>query len=496
MSNNLGTGDGALSKTTSGQNNTAVGAFASFATTSGNSNVAVGTNALLTNSSGSYNTVVGTAGLWKESTPSKNTVVGSNAMEGAGGAGSESSVGNVAVGAQALGSYSNAQQNTVVGTTALYNLATGTGNVAVGSGVGATLRTGSNNTLLGTGADVTVDGISHSTMLGAGAKATASNQIVLGTTGDTVVIPGMIEMSGAVKQKLQGLRGSVGARGPTGPSGGEKGSTGATGPTGPTGATGAQGPAGSQGIQGNPGPQGATGATGPKGDQGDTGLQTTYMFSTIFFNGATSTTPSQAAIEDMKTNYIANDIPYYSPNIVGLYDNLFTQNIPYDNKVTYRISLSVQTEIPIFCYNYANPYSNYTSEDGQCTIQLNVNNPSNIDCFNRIILISSGNTNSGGFLVHNDNDSLEYSEFLVGSINGKYKNFSSVKCEFILLPNPNNNLEYFTLSYAFATKEGYLVGGSTNYKYLIDGSPYQASNVYFIYTFTATPIDTIVYNSY
>ena len=97
-----------------------------------------------------------------------------------------------------MASYTSAQRNTVVGTSGLLNLSTGADNVAVGSGVGATLQSGTKNTLVGTGADVAAaSGIVHATALGADAVATASNRVVLGTSADTVVMPGGVLCSGA-----------------------------------------------------------------------------------------------------------------------------------------------------------------------------------------------------------------------------------------------------------------------------------------------------------
>lgn len=104
-------------------------------------------------------------------------------------------------GAVSIGNGANASgSNTVAlgsGSTA-----SGPGSAAVGQGATAT---GMNATAIGAGA--TVENQSHSTAVGANAKATANNQIVLGTQSDTITAPGMNSPTSRVRQ--QGLLGVV-----------------------------------------------------------------------------------------------------------------------------------------------------------------------------------------------------------------------------------------------------------------------------------------------
>lgn len=138
-------------------NNTAVGAFSGANTNIGQNNVSMGTNSLLTNTSGSYNTAIGTAAMCFSETGTNNTAIGCNALEN--------------------GTASN-------------------NNTAIGSEAGLT-DTGSNNTFIGTLADSSVAGINNSTAIGYNSKATASNQIRMGTSTEQVSIPGSLSVVGA-----------------------------------------------------------------------------------------------------------------------------------------------------------------------------------------------------------------------------------------------------------------------------------------------------------
>jgi hypothetical protein len=97
--------------------------------------------------------------------------------------------GNTAFGAVTLIDITGtANNNTAIGHNALEAVTTGDGNTQVGMttlALAGNLTTGSNNTLIGHQASVSGTGISTSTAIGYNAQATASNQIVLGTTGQT-----------------------------------------------------------------------------------------------------------------------------------------------------------------------------------------------------------------------------------------------------------------------------------------------------------------------
>lgn len=92
----------------------------------------------------------------------------------------------------------NISTNTVFGYQALTSNTTGSNNVALGyqaGQAGTANTTGSNNTYIGYQAQANAINYSNSTALGRGATITASNQIVLGTTTEKVIIPNQINYS-------------------------------------------------------------------------------------------------------------------------------------------------------------------------------------------------------------------------------------------------------------------------------------------------------------
>ena len=130
--------------------NTLVGAYAGLVN-NGESNTGIGTNALLQNTSGNYNTALGTAALCFNIDGSLNTAVGSNAMANP---------------TNATGS-----ENTALGTQAGYN------------------NSGNKNTFLGAQTDATAS-YHQSTAIGYGSQIAESNQIVIGTSAETIYIQG------------------------------------------------------------------------------------------------------------------------------------------------------------------------------------------------------------------------------------------------------------------------------------------------------------------
>lgn len=189
MSNNTNYGTGSLSNT-SGPNNTAFGAYALYNNLDPSCNTAVGSNSQFFNTIGAHNTAVGAGSLCNNTTGNLNTAVGSSALEGET---PNQSVGdeNVAVGAQALFNNSG-NNNTAIGTYACLSNTTGTDNTSLGYGAGINLISGSNNTFLGSSTDISnfVTNYNQSTALGYGAMIDASNQIMMGTASESVVIPG------------------------------------------------------------------------------------------------------------------------------------------------------------------------------------------------------------------------------------------------------------------------------------------------------------------
>jgi hypothetical protein len=176
---NTAIGNGALSGNT-GDSNTAIGFHALRFNTSGINNVAIGSNVLYTNNGGNNNNAHGQGALY-------SNTIGSN---------------NNALGQGALGTNTTGSNNNGFGEYVLHYNTIGSNNVAIGYYAGVTGATGAQNnnncTFLGnnSGTDIYgATGYSYSTALGYGATITASNQIVLGTTGQTVINMAQVNLS-------------------------------------------------------------------------------------------------------------------------------------------------------------------------------------------------------------------------------------------------------------------------------------------------------------
>jgi len=143
-------------------------------------NTALGDNALSV-SGGINNVAIGTDSVINGGT--RSIGIGVEALYNGGG------VDCVAVGYKALHEAPGAN-NTAVGNNALNaNAGFGNNNTGIGTNAGNNNITGSNNTYVGYNALPDATNYSNSTALGSGAIITASNQVVLGTTSETVVIP-------------------------------------------------------------------------------------------------------------------------------------------------------------------------------------------------------------------------------------------------------------------------------------------------------------------
>ena len=109
--------------------------------------------------------------------------------------------GNSAFGALSLFSIADgALNNTAVGHNSLYGLTTGTNNTFVGTAIqtGNLTTNESNNTTLGYNAKCAA-GVNTSTAIGSGALASASNQVVLGTSSQTTLIPGTLSNASFIR---------------------------------------------------------------------------------------------------------------------------------------------------------------------------------------------------------------------------------------------------------------------------------------------------------
>ena len=180
---NVGTGYQALYSNTAGSYNVATGSGALNANTTGSTNVATGFSALFSNTTGSNNVATGLQALFSNTTGSSNVATGPQALF-------KNTTGeyNVGVGFEALNLNTTGENNVGVGRQALLNNTTGSNNTALGYLAGSTLNgngttTGLNNTFIGSGAPPY--------------SATASNQIVLGTSTEQLNIQGGFSYSNA-----------------------------------------------------------------------------------------------------------------------------------------------------------------------------------------------------------------------------------------------------------------------------------------------------------
>lgn len=253
--NNTSLGVAVLSKiTSSAENNTGVGTYSLANNTDGISNVAVGSNSLLTNTSGDYNTALGTASLVFNTTGSSNVALGSNSLQfntvGSSNVGSgtqslyknttgddNTSIGtysqynntigsyNVSLGSDTL--YNNtASNNTAIGYGAMYLNKSGTENVALGTdslngntggsynvalGViaGSNNINGNYNTFVGYNSGSSGSTGSYSTAIGYNSKFSGDHQIVLGTTAEIVIVPGMFQLGSTSGNSTSGVTGAV-----------------------------------------------------------------------------------------------------------------------------------------------------------------------------------------------------------------------------------------------------------------------------------------------
>jgi hypothetical protein len=164
-----------------GPNNTAVGYNCMANNTSGGYNTGMGDYALTTNSTGYYNTAIGHFSQIY-GTGEFNTTVGTSSLQGT--AGSTTGSYNTGIGFAACQSISSGQYNTALGTYS--NLGTTTAN---------------NTTAIGSNANC--NNYTESTSIGYNATNTANNQIMLGTSAETVVIPGTsLTVNGKINQSL------------------------------------------------------------------------------------------------------------------------------------------------------------------------------------------------------------------------------------------------------------------------------------------------------
>ncbi len=174
VDDNTGIGYAAGQKNVSGVANTSVGSFAMQAG-EGSNNVAVGCDVVRNASTINDSTCIGTYTAINAPTVQYSTLVGFGVL-------------------QSLTVESDA--NTIVGCSSGSLKTAGTKATYVGASAGNGDLIGSSNTCIGYNSGVTQASssspINNSTAIGVNASATQSNQIVLGTTGETVAVPGTL----------------------------------------------------------------------------------------------------------------------------------------------------------------------------------------------------------------------------------------------------------------------------------------------------------------
>ena len=195
--NNVATGFQALTNNTTGYQNIATGFQSLFTNTTGNNNVAIGSSALNSNTSGSSNIAIGDQTLQTNTYGYNNVAIGPTTLNA-----NTTGQYNVAIGSNTLASNSNGSNNTANGRNALQNNTTGSNNTAIGRNALYNNTTSSNNTALGYNANT--NNFSNSTAIGYNSSATANNQIVLGTSAETVYVPGIINTN-----NINGIGGST-----------------------------------------------------------------------------------------------------------------------------------------------------------------------------------------------------------------------------------------------------------------------------------------------
>jgi hypothetical protein len=106
---------------------------------------------------------------------------------------------NCGMGNSALANCTSGENNTAIGSGSMPTLTTGTGNTSLGADSALSISSGSYNTCVGVNSD---SQYANSTAIGYNSTVTANNQVMLGTSAETVVIPGNLIIDGLVSQVL------------------------------------------------------------------------------------------------------------------------------------------------------------------------------------------------------------------------------------------------------------------------------------------------------
>jgi hypothetical protein len=183
-------GNNAYNKTSTGIFNTAIGSSNLYQNSTGNYNTSVGYNSMANNTTGGSNCSVGYTSLSKNTRGSCNTAIGLGAL-------TENISGNhnSSIGQYSLSKNTSGSGNTAFGSDALSNNTTGVNNVSIGKTSGLSMIATNNSTCIGNNSDCAY---SKSTALGYNSVCTDNNQIMLGTSAETVVVPNDINFGGSI----------------------------------------------------------------------------------------------------------------------------------------------------------------------------------------------------------------------------------------------------------------------------------------------------------
>ncbi len=168
------------------------------------SNVSIGVSTIGSSVTGSNNIGIGATTATALTTGSNNIAMGQNSLTNI-----TTGTNNIAMG-QNSGKYIvDSTNNVIIGNGAVYNTsstasitASTYGIVAIGQNAGSRMANGyTNNTFIGTNTDIVSSGltagtmITNSTAIGSGSQISASNQIMMGTSSQNVIVPGSIQQS-------------------------------------------------------------------------------------------------------------------------------------------------------------------------------------------------------------------------------------------------------------------------------------------------------------
>jgi len=169
------------------ENNNTIYGNGVLETNIGSYNTGVGYQALRDNETGCNNTAIGFGALLNNTTGLSNNAFGSNCLQQ-----NTTGVNNCGFGFFSLINNTTGIQNCAIGAYSLVNNMSGNRNIGLGNNAGLNNNAGSSNIFIGDGADTEDGTINNSIAIGSGVTVNKSNQIVVGSNGHSVYIPGQI----------------------------------------------------------------------------------------------------------------------------------------------------------------------------------------------------------------------------------------------------------------------------------------------------------------